>query len=206
MKSTMSTAGLASLIAAVALTGVACGGGSSSESSSSASSSASEEPSSSAESPTQTASSANLAPLLITPYDIDIPGETFTAGQPQAGPGETEGVSVVFTNESQTRTIGDSIMIFPDVDAAKAGLDGAVAALDQSIAAPSPQPVEVGTGGVVASGTSPDGAKAVTVVAFNQGPTFVLMQFEGPADDPVPDDVAVSLAQKQAGLVEAALG
>jgi hypothetical protein len=206
MKSIPSTAVVASVLAVIALTGVACGGGSSSESSSSASPSAVEESSSVAESPTQTSSSADYAPLLITPYDIDIPGETFTAGQPQANPGGARGVAVSFTNESQTRTIGDSIVIFPDVDAAKAGLDAAVAALDQSIAAPTPQAAEVGTGGVVASGTSPDGAKAVTVVAFNQGPAFVLMQFEGAADDPVPDDVAVSLAQKQAGLVEAALG
>ncbi|MET0474711.1 MAG: hypothetical protein ABW001_08735 [Mycobacterium sp.] len=205
MKSTLSTAGLAGVIAIVALTGVACGGGSSTDSSSSASSSATSE-TSSAESSSASVPPSNLAPLLITPYDIDIPGETFTAGVPQSNPGGTDSVAVTFTNESQTRTIGDSIVIFPDVEAAKAGLDGAAAALDQSIANPSPEAVDVGTNGLLASGTSPDGAKSVTVVTFTEGPAFVVMQFDSAAGDPVPDDIAVSLAKKQAGVIASALG
>ncbi|MGH3638969.1 MAG: hypothetical protein ACRDUX_08060 [Mycobacterium sp.] len=206
MKSTLSTAGLVGAMAIVALTGVACGGSSSSGSSSSASSSETSSVASGAESPSESAPPINYAPLLITPYDIDMPDETFTAGQPQMNPGGTQGVAVAFTNEEQTRTIDDSIAVFPDADAAKAGLDGGVAALDQSIANPSPQPAEVGTNGVVASGTSPDGSKAVTVVAFTQGPAFVLMRFDSAAGDPVPEDFAISLAQKQAGVVESALG
>ena len=205
MKSTLSTAGLVGAIAIVALTGVACGGSSSSGSSSSGSSSATSSAPSGAESSSESAAPINYAPLLITPYDIDMPDETFTAGQPQLNPGGAQGVAVVFNNESQTRTIADSIVVFPDADAAKAGLDGAVAALDQSIADPSPQPAEVGTNGLVASGASPAGSKAVTVVTFTQGPTFVLMQFDSAAGDPVPDDFAVSLAHKQDGVIESAL-
>ena len=93
-----------------------------------------------------------------------------------------------------------------DADAAKKSLDGAIAALDQSIADPSPQPAAVGSNGAVATGVSPDGTKAVTVVTFTQGAAFVLLEFDSAAADPVPTDFAVSLAQKQDEIVKGALG
>jgi hypothetical protein len=214
MKSAPSTTGVACVMTVLALTSAACGGGWSSSDSPSASAPAPSDSDAAptaaappaAADPSETAVSANFAPLLITPYDIDLPGETFTAGQPQANPGGHEGVAVTFVNEGQTRTIADSIGIFADAAAAKAALDAAVAALDQSIAAPSPQPAEVGENGQMASGDSPDGAKAVTVVAFTTGPTFVRMQFDSAAGDPVPDEMALALAEKQSGLIQSSLG
>ena len=156
-------------------------------------------------------SSASAAPtdyttLPIKAEDIVSPGDTFTAGEPQLNPGGAQGIAVAFNNEGGTRTIGDSILILPSADAAKASLDGAVAAFNQSIADPSPQPAEVGTNGTVATGASPDGTKAVTVVTFTEGTAFVLMEFDSAAGDPVPTDFAVSLAQKQADVVKNAMG
>lgn len=101
-------------------------------------------------------------------------------------PGGAESVAVAFSNEDETRTIGDSNVIMPDAAAAKTALDGAVAALNKSIADPSPQPAEAGTSSFSASGEAPDGSKAVTVVTFTEGVAFVVMEFDGAAGDPVP--------------------
>jgi len=114
-------------------------------------------------------------------------------------------VAVGFHNADQSRSIGDSIMILPDPEAAKTAMDGAVKALDQSIANPSPQPVQVGDNGVIASGTSPDGSKAVTVVTFTQGKGIVVMQFDSPPGDAPGNDFATALAQKQAENIKAGL-
>lgn len=207
MKSTLSMVGAAGVIAAVVLTGSACSKDSaSSGSSSSASSSSSSSASSSAESTSETAAPVDYTTLPIKAEDIVIPGETFTASEPQLNPGGAEGIAVAFSNEGETRSIGDSIVVFPSAEAAKAGLDGAVGALDQSIANPAPQPADVGTEGVVASGEAPDGSKAVTVVTFTQGSAFVVLQFDSVAGDPVPEDFAIALAQKQAANIESALG
>lgn len=207
MKLTLSMVGVAGVIAAVALTGTACSKDSSSSGSSSAASSSSSSPaSSSAESTSESAAPLDYTTLPIKAEDIVIPGEVFTASEPQLNPGGAEGIAVAFSNEGETRTIGDSIVIFPSVEAAKSGLDGAVAALDQSIAAPAPQPAQVGTEGVVASGEAPDGSKAVTVVTFTEGAAFVVLQFDSAAGDPVPEEFAVELAQKQADLIKGALG
>jgi hypothetical protein len=206
MKLTLSTAGLTAAIAVVALTGVACGGSSSSGSSSSASSSSSSSASSSAASSSASAAPTDYTTLLIKPEDIVIPGETFTAGEPQLNPSGGQGVAVAFNNEGGTRTIGDSILVFPDAAAAKTALDAGLAALSQSIADPSPQPAQVGTSGYVASGNSPDGTKSVTVVTFTEGTAYVVLEFDSAAGDPVPEDFAVSLSQKQADVIKSALG
>ena len=115
-------------------------------------------------------------------------------------------MAVGFHNADQSRSIGDSIMILPDPEAAKTAMDGAVKALDQSIANPSPEPVQVGDNGVIASGTSPDGSKAVTVVTFTQGKGFVVMQFDSPPGDAPGNDFATALAQKQAENIKTGLG
>ena len=207
MELKLSTLGVAATITVVALTGAACSSGSKSSSTSSTSSSSS----SSASSSTSAAATSNAAPvdyttLLIKPEDIVVPNDTFTAEPPQLNPGGSEGVAVGFDNADKTRSIGDSITVMPDASAAKTAMDGAVAALNQSIANPSPQPAPVGSNGVVASGTSPDGTKAVTVVTFTEGKAFVVMQFDSPAGDAVPNDFATSLAQKQADNIKSGLG
>ncbi|MBJ7340685.1 MAG: hypothetical protein JHC64_23485 [Mycolicibacterium sp.] len=198
----MSTVGAAGAIALVAVTGVACSSGSTTATSSSSSSSVS----SSASATSKDAAPVDYTTLLIKPEDIVIPGDTFTASEPQLNPSGAQGVAVGFNNADQTRSIGDSIVVLPDAAAAKTAMDGAVAALDQSIADPAPQPAEVGTNGVVATGTAPDGSKAVTVVVFTQGTAFVVMEFDSAAGDPVPVDFATSLAQKQADAIKSGLG
>jgi hypothetical protein len=206
MRMTPTAVGVAGALALVALTGVACSGGSSTTSSSA--SSASSSSSSSAVTTSASAAKVDYTTLPIRAEDIVIPGETFTASAPQLNPGGADGIAVAFNNATASRSIGDSIVILADADAdaAKKSLDGAVAALDQSITDPSPQPAEVGSNGMMATGVSPDGTKAVTVVTFTEGAAFVLMEFDSAASDPVPPDFAISLAQKQDANVKGALG
>ncbi|HEY5149133.1 MAG TPA: hypothetical protein VIJ23_04810 [Mycobacterium sp.] len=202
MERKLSTFGIAATVAVIALTGAACSNNSSSKSSSSSSATTS---SSTAGTTSAAAAATDYTALLIKPEDIVIPGDTFTGEPPQLNPAGSEGVAAGFRNADETRAIGDTIMILPDPEAAKTAMDGAVKALDQSIANPSPEPAQVGDNGVIGSGTSPDGSKAVTVVTFSQGKGFVVLQFDSPAGDPVPTDFATSLAQKQADNIKAGL-
>jgi len=206
MERKLSTLGIAATVAVIALTGAACSKDNSSKTSSSSSSSTSATTSSSkAETTSAAAAATDYTTLLIKPEDIVIPGDTFTGEPPQLNPAGSEGVAAGFHNADESRSIGDTIMILPDPEGAKTAMDGAVKALDQSIANPSPEPVQVGDSGVIASGTSPDGSKAVTVVTFTQGKGFVVLQFDSPAGDPVPTDFATSLAQKQAENIKTGL-
>ena len=205
MERKLSTFGIAATVAVIALTGAACSSNSSSTSSSSSSSSSATKSSSKAETTSAAAAATDYTTLLIKPEDIVVPNDSFVAEPPQLNPGGSEGVAVGFHNADQSRSIGDSIMILPDPEAAKTAMDGAVKALDQSIANPSPEPVQVGDNGVIASGTSPDGSKAVTVVTFTQGKGFVVMQFDSPPGDAPGNDFVTALAQKQAENIKAGL-
>ncbi|MET0452016.1 MAG: hypothetical protein ABW137_09270 [Mycobacterium sp.] len=203
MRMTPCTAGVAAVIAVVALTSAACGGGPSASSSGSPSTTSSQSPRASS---SESTAPVDYTTLLIAAEDIQIPDEIFTMSQPQANPGGANGAAASFDNEGGTRTISDSIIVMPDAAAAKTALDGGVAALNLSIAEPAPEPAAVGTEGVIASGPSPDGSRDVTVVTFFRGAAYVVMEFDSAAGDPVPADIAVALAQKQADVIKAALG
>jgi hypothetical protein len=143
--------------------------------------------------------------LLIKPEDIELPGDTFTAQEPTVNPGGKDGVATAFTNQTQTRTIGDTIMVLPDATAAKGVFEASLAAIGQSVADGTPGPVAVGSNGTLVSGASPDGTKAVTVVMFTEGKAFALLEFDSAAGDPVPAEFATAVAQKQDDALKAAL-
>jgi hypothetical protein len=196
MKSILCTACVASAIIA---NSVACGSAPSSSTSAASSSSSGAATTSGRPAP------LDYASLLIKAEDIDLPGDSFIGGIPQFAH-DPDGVAIAFDNEDHTRTLGDSIVIMPDAAAAKVALDGGVRAFGKSITDPSPRPAPVGSNGVVDSGVSPDGSKAVTIVAFTQGPAFAVMQFDSAVGSPVPEDFLTALAQKQAGVIKNALG
>jgi hypothetical protein len=193
--------------AATVLTGVAATGCSSkaekattTSSSGSSSTSAASSASSSAES-----APADYSKLLIQASDIVLPGDTFTAAPPTLNPNGKPGVAAVFSDQGDVREIGDTIMILPDAAGAAAALDGSKSALSQAVAGGSPEPAEVGTGGTIVSGTSPDGSKSVTVVLFTEGKATVTLEFDGKPDDPVPPAFATDIAQKQDAAIKAGL-
>ncbi|WP_156690413.1 hypothetical protein [Mycobacterium sp. Marseille-P9652] len=196
------------LVAGAALAG--CGGGKSSSPSSSATSSSSSSATSTSTSSAPPASSSAAAQpsdysnLLIKATDIVVPGDTFTLLQtvPVPNPAGTEGV---FMNQSGSRKIDDTIYVYPDAGAAAQALDANVKGIQElSVKAP-PAPVEVGTGGQMAVGPSPDGTKSKGIVMFTEGKVLAVLEFESAPNDPLPQDLILDLGRKQDAAIKAGM-
>jgi hypothetical protein len=186
--------GLAATSMVVGVSVVGCGGNKSSTTSSSGSATSS---SGSATAISSSAQPADYTGLLIKASDISLPGDTFTAQPPIQNPNGQPGVATVFSNQNDTRKIGDDILILPDPDQAVSELDEEKAALGNMVTGGTPAPVAVGTGGIMVSGTSPDGSKAVTVLLFTEGKAFTNLEFDSPPNDPVPPQFVTDVGQKQ---------
>jgi hypothetical protein len=192
MKISVMAAGLAVTAMVV---GAAVGGCSSKKSST-----ASPSPTSSASATSATSTSAAAQPsdystLLIKASDI--PGDTWTMQQPQLNPGGKPGVAAMFSNPGDTREIGDTIMVLPNASDAASALQATITAAGPTVNGAAPQPADVGTGGTMLAGTSPDGAKAITILMFSEGKGVVTLEFDSAANDPVPPDGALDIARKQ---------
>src|ERR1700737_4016066 len=188
-------AGLAATILVVGVSVVGCASNKSSTTSSSGSA-ASSGSSSAASSWSSPASAAHTA-LLIKASDIPLPGDTFTGQPPIQNPNGQPGVAQIFSNQNDTRHIGDTILILPDADQAVSELDLEKAALGDLVKGGTPAPAAVGTGGTMVSGSAPDGAKAVTVLLFTERKAFTNLQFDSPLNDPVPPQFVTDVGQKQ---------
>ncbi len=199
---------IAGVAAATALLGVSATGcssksdkaGTTSSSQSATSTSAASSPSSSAQ-----AEPADYSNLLIKASDIVLPGDSFTAAPVTQNPNGKPGVATVFSNQGDTREIGDTILILPDAPGAAIAMDGAKGSLGNAVTGGSPAPAAVGDGGTIVSGTSPDGSKSVTVLLFTQGKAFVTLEFDGKPDDPVPPEFATDIGQKQDAAIKGGL-
>ncbi len=64
-------------------------------------------------------------------------------------------------------------------------------------------PVNVGSRGNMAVGPAADGSKSVGLMMFTEGKAFVVLEFNGPPNDPVPADVVLDLARKQDAGIKA---
>jgi hypothetical protein len=187
-------AGLAATSMVVGVSVVGCGNKSSTTSSSGSATSAG---SSSATSSSSSAPAADYTGLLIKASDITLPGDTFTGQPPIQNPNGQPGIAQIFTNQNDTRHVGDTILILPDPDQAVSELDEEKAALGDMVKGGTPAPAAVGTGGTTVSGTSPDGSKAVTVLLFTEGKGFVNLEFDSAPNDPVPPQFVTDVGQKQ---------
>jgi hypothetical protein len=105
------------------------------------------------------------------------------------------GVETVYTHRDGSRTITSTILVLPDAQAATAALDAARGQL--AVADGKSQPADVGSGGTILTGMSPDGSKSVTVLSFTQGNTAATIEFAGAASDPAPEDLVLELGRKQ---------
>jgi hypothetical protein len=191
---------------AILLTTVACGGNSSSSSSSSSSASKTSSSSASSSATASTAASQDYSKLLIDASEIMAPGDTFTAQAPTLNPGGKDGVATVFSNEGDTREIGDTIMVLPDAEGAATALKGATSALSGAVTGGTPAPAQIGSDSVMVSGNSPDGAKSVTVLLFTEGRAFTTLEFDGGPSDPVPPEFVLDVAGKQDQKIKTGLG
>ncbi len=210
MKVSVVAAGLAAstLMVGVAVTG--CGSNKSSSPSSSTSSATSTSAAPSSSSATSTSSSGVAQPsdysnLFIKPSDIVVPGDTFTLTQTLPVPNPA-GVEGVFTNQGTSRKIDDTIYVYPDAErAASQALDQSAKGIQELSVKAAPTPADVGTGGQMAVGPSPDGSKAKAIVMFTEGKVFTVLEFESPPNDPVPPDFVLDVARKQDAAIKSGM-
>jgi hypothetical protein len=172
----------------------------SSASSSAASTSTSAEASAAESSPT--AAPSDYSSLLIPATAVGA--TTVTQGPPQLNPGGNPGVGQVFANPEGTRRVIDTILVFPDAATADSNFESNNATMKEAVTG-APQPANIGTKGSIATGTSPDGSKAVTVVMFSEGKALVNVSFESAPGDDIPQDMALEIAQKQDDAIKAGL-
>jgi hypothetical protein len=161
---------------------------------------------------TSSATSTSAAPtdyttLLIQGSDISTtPPNVFAPAEPPVqNPNGMPGAAVVFKNQDDSNRIGDTVLILTDAGAAANAMNGSVASLGNTVTGGDPQPISVGNGGTMVSGTSPDKSKAVTVLPFTEGKAFVTLEFDGAPGDVVPPDYAVGVAQQQDAAVKSKL-
>jgi hypothetical protein len=139
--------------------------------------------------------------LPVNPNDV-TDSTAYAVASSVQNPNGQPGVTAVYTHRDGSRQITETILVLPDPAAAAAALSGspAVAVID-----PTRQPAAVGTGGTVVSGLSPDRSQSVTVLTFTEGNAASTIEFDGPANDPVPTDLVVDLGQQQAAAIRGAL-
>lgn len=205
MKLSVVAAGLAaSALVVGAATG--CGGNKSSGPSSSTSSTTSSVTSTSAAatSSSPAAQPSDYSNMLIKPTDIVVPGDSFTLSQtlPVPNPAGTEGV---FMNQGGTRKLDDTIYVYPDAAAASQALDQSAKGIQELSVKAAPAPADVGTGGQIAVGPSPDGAKSKAIVMFTEGKVFAVLEFESAPNDPLQSDFVLDLAKKQDAAIKSGL-
>jgi hypothetical protein len=211
-KVSVAAAGLAAttLVVGVAVTG--CGGDKPSSPSSSSKSSTSSSSATSSTSAATTSSSAAAQPsdfsnLLIKATDIVVPGDSFNPPKTRQLTDPAPGIEGVFTNQAGSRSIVDSLLVYPDPAAADKDRDSLTKSYTDpqsgAIKGGTPAPVDVGTGGTIVSGPSADGAKAKTSVIFGEGKVVTLIEFESAPSDPVPPEIALDVARKQDAALKA---
>jgi hypothetical protein len=153
--------------------------------------------------------------LLIQTTDIDAP-IPFTAGPPTNNPNGQPGATIIFSSQSHPEDqngltvkevhIRDTIQVLPDPAAATSALNSAKTGQGSVVKDPKTDSADVGTGGTMLSGKSPDGSKGVTVLLFTEGRGFVTLEFDGPVDTLPPPDFVTDVGQKQDAAVKKGLG
>jgi hypothetical protein len=195
------------LIVGAAITG--CGNDKPSGPSSSTKSSASSATSAAPTSSSGAAQPSDFSNLLIKASDIVVPGDTFNAPKTRQLSDPAPGIEGVFLNQSGSRSITDSLLVYPDQGAADKDRDSLTKSYVDpqtgAIKGGTPAPADVGTGGTIISGPSADGSKAKTSVIFGEGKVVALIEFESAPGDLVPADIALDVARKQDTALKAGL-
>ena len=146
---------------------------------------------------------ADYSALLVNPNDV-TDSTAYSAAAPIQNPNNQPGVSAVYSHRDG-RQITETVLVLPDPAAATGAMNASQGEMANRIANEKTQPVQVGTGGTLLTGTSPDGAKSVSVLLFTQGNAAATVQFDGPTADPAPTDFVVDLGQKQDAAIKNAL-
>ncbi len=200
---------VAGLVAATTLAVALAGCGSKTSSTSPSGSATSATPATSSSSGPASSAPAqpnDYARLLIQAADIKAP-ETFTASPPTNNPNGQPGIATTFSTSDSNHVIHDTIQVLADAAAATNALNAAKTGQGNAIKDPQSQPMkDIGTGGTLVSGNTPDGNKGVAVLLFTEGRAFVTLQFDGPPSMLPPPDFLSDVGQKQDAAVKKGLG
>jgi hypothetical protein len=195
------TVGLIGVALLVGTAAVGCGGDDKESSSSSSTTSSSATGTSGSETTSAAATAApagDYSKLLLKASDID---PSFTASPPETPPAGITGIGQTMANAAQNQTIKFQIMIETDAATAVKRLDEAKATISTEVDG-APQPADVGDGGFIATGKSPDGSKAITEVYFTQGKAATSVEFSSAPNDPVQPETALAIAKMQATQIK----
>ncbi|HEX5253742.1 MAG TPA: hypothetical protein VFW69_07685 [Mycobacterium sp.] len=201
----MSRTVIAGVAAAAALAGsmAGCGGNKpqpSPSKSGSATSATSSAPASSAP-----ARPNQYAKLLIAPSDINAP-VPFTAAPPTDNPNGQPGVATTFKDDDGSHAIKVTIGVYDDPDEATNALNTAKGQQGGVIKDPTTQPSDIGSGGTMLMGNTPDRSKGVVILLFTEGKAFATLEFDGPPDTLAPPDFVNDVGQKQDAAIKKGLG
>ncbi|WP_406815678.1 hypothetical protein [Mycobacterium sp. M23085] len=166
--------------------------------------SATTSPSSAAAAPAP-AQPSEYAKLLIQPGDINAP-VPFTAAPPTSNPNGQPGVATTFKDDDGSHAIKVTIQVYDDPDAATNALNAAKGEQGGLIKDPTTQPSNIGSGGTMLMGNTPDRSKGVVILLFAEGKAFATVEFDGPTDTLAPPDFVNDVGQKQDAAIKKGLG
>lgn len=202
-------AGIAATTAlAVAVAG--CGGNKPQPSTSKTGSATSATSSTSPRSAPPSSSSAPAQPndyarLLIQASDINAP-VPFTAAPPTSNPNGQPGVATTFKDDDGSHAVTVTISVYDDPDAATSALNAATGQQGGAVKDPTTQPSNIGSGGTMLMGNTPDRSKGVVILLFTEGKAFATLEFDGPTDTLAPPEFVNDVGQKQDAAIKKGLG
>jgi hypothetical protein len=200
----MAVASAATTVLAVAVAG--CSNSTPSTSKSGSSTTATSSAGSTSTSPAAaTGPAGDYGKLLIQAGDIQAP-VPFTASPPTNNPNGQPGVATTFKDEDGSHVIKDTILVYADPGAATDALNAAKGQQGNAVKDPQTQPSNIGTGGTMLLGNSPDKTKGVTILLFTEGKALVTLEFDGPAESLAPPEFVTDVGQKQDTAVKNGLG
>jgi hypothetical protein len=141
--------------------------------------------------------------LPIHPNDI-TDSQAYVLQPVTVDPNGMPGVEAVYAHRDGTRQITNTILVLPNPGAATAAMNQAQGKLANMVTNQSTQSAPVGTGGTLVSGMN--GSNSMRVLLFTEGNAATTIQFEGPANDPVPADMAIEFGKRQDAALVNSLG
>lgn len=143
--------------------------------------------------------------LLIQASDINAP-VPFTATPPTSNPNGQPGVATTFKDDDGSHVIKVTIGVYDDPDAATNALNAAKGQQSGTLKDPSTQPSNIGSGGTMLMGNTPDRSKGVVILLFTEGRAQATLEFDGPTDTLAPPEFVNDVAQKQDAAIKKGLG
>ncbi|MCG7597402.1 hypothetical protein [Mycobacterium sp. PSTR-4-N] len=151
------------------------------------------------------AAAPDYGTLPVNP-NVTTDSTAYVPVPPVLDPGGQQGVEQVFNHRDGTRGITTKILVLSSPQAATDAMNAWRDGLGGVVADPKSEPVDVAPGAMWATGLSPNGSQSVGVLMFTRGNAAVDVEFDGPANDPVPADLATQYGKDQVAALDQQLG